>query len=136
MITLSPDPTAPVVLKPSDSITPLGGSSRQSNPPTCRFHQVLSPSPTASSTLLGLSSTRLQKVPVGSRVEVSPTSFKIAHQIGELVKTNDGKSSCGCSLVVDYGGDHAFGSSFRVGDQSLCFHLSRRSSHSLTLFLS
>jgi len=116
MISLTPDPAAPVILRPSDvtSARTPATPTTHSKPPTSRFHHVLSSSPTASATLLGLSSTRFQKLPVGSRIEVSPASYKIAHRIGQLIKTEDGNQSLGCSLIVDYGGEHAFGNSFRA----------------------
>ncbi|EMD34005.1 hypothetical protein CERSUDRAFT_141431 [Gelatoporia subvermispora B] len=81
-----------------------------------RFRQVLSPTSTASATLLGLSSPRFEKMPVGSRIEVSPASFKIMRQIGELVQTSEsaGAAPAGCALIVDYGGEKAYGSSFRA----------------------
>ncbi|KAH8100954.1 DUF185-domain-containing protein [Cristinia sonorae] len=113
LISLTPDPAAPVILRPSDT-PPTTASSSAPPKLSSRFHHALSPSPTASATLLGLSSTRFQKLPVGSRIEVSPTSFKIAHQIGELIKTEDNTHNPGCSLIVDYGGDHVFGNSFRA----------------------
>ena len=46
-------------------------------------------------------------------------SFKIARKVGELLMS--GKSGekdapiGGCGLIIDYGGDHAFGNSFGVG---------------------
>jgi len=48
-------------------------------------------------------------------VEVSPASFKVAHQIGKLLSTKtEGPGLGGAALVVDYGGDHLHGDSFRV----------------------
>ena len=84
--------------------------------PASRFRRVLSPLPTASSTLLGLSSPRFKDLPPGSTVEISPAAFKIARQIGELMCEGDGKGdgSAGSALVVDYGAEKAFGNSFRV----------------------
>ncbi|KAH9921907.1 S-adenosyl-L-methionine-dependent methyltransferase [Fomitopsis serialis] len=75
-----------------------------SKPPS-RFRRVLSRLPTASSTLLGLSSSRLKDLPMGSHVEISPTAFKIARKVGELVQDPEskGESSAGSALVVDYG---------------------------------
>ena len=73
-----------------------------------RLRRVLSPSPTAASTLLGRSSLRFEQMPEGSRLEVSAASFRIARKVGELL------SPGGCALVVDYGGDSPFGDSFRV----------------------
>lgn len=84
------------------------------------FRQVLSRSPTPSSTLLGLSSQRFLKLPVGTRVEVSPAAFKIAHRVGELVQAEqDIPASAGSALIVDYGGEKAYGNSFRVRNRSM-----------------
>lgn len=94
-----------------------------------RLRRVLSPTPTATSRLLGLSSPRFQNLPIGSSIEVSPASFKIARQIGELLKpstekrksvddTPEALRSGGCGLIIDYGGAKAFGNSFRV-----CFYV-------------
>ena len=48
-------------------------------------------------------------------MEVSPASFKIAHQIGKLLSTkSEGSGPGGAALIVDYGGDHLHGDSFRV----------------------
>lgn len=74
---------------------------------------MLSPSPSAASTLLGLSSSRFQKLPIGSRIEISPAAFKIAYRLGQLVELDADKPT-GCGLVVDYGGEKAYGNSFRV----------------------
>lgn len=83
---------------------------------TSRFRRVLSPLPTASSTLLGLSSARFKGLPPGSTLEISPAAFKIARKIGELVHdaAGAGGGSAGSALVVDYGAENAFGDSFRV----------------------
>jgi NADH dehydrogenase [ubiquinone] 1 alpha subcomplex assembly factor 7 len=84
----------------------------RSNP---RLRRVLSSSPTPLSILLGSSSPRFQTLPTGSRVEVSPISFKLARKVGEVLGGNsDGKSPGGCALIVDYGGEKSFGDSFRV----------------------
>jgi len=86
-----------------------------SNPPS-RFRRVLSRLPTASSTLLGLSSSRFKDLPSGSHVEISPTAFKIARKVGELVHDPESTRECsaGSALVVDYGAEKAFGNSFRA----------------------
>ncbi|WOO85733.1 Protein arginine methyltransferase NDUFAF7, mitochondrial [Vanrija pseudolonga] len=60
------------------------------------------------SSLLPASSTRFSNLPVGSQIEVSPESSRIVHSVGNLM--NNG----GAGLVVDYGGDKAFSSSFRA----------------------
>lgn len=86
-----------------------------------RLRRVLSRSHSATSTLLGQSSPRFSEIPVGSSIEVSPTSFRTARQVGELlsgnVKNQEGESSRspgGCGLIIDYGDDHVFGDSFRA----------------------
>jgi len=87
-----------------------------------RLRRVLSPIPTAASTVLGLSSTRFQCLPTGAAIEVSPASFKIGRKVGELLslpqdqsqERNTRTSPRGCGLIVDYGGSKAFGDSLRV----------------------
>ena len=85
--------------------------------------------------LLGHSSPRFDKLPVGSFIEVSPTSFRIAHQVGRLLAAKPPPSDIpsrsrqdateeaekgeepgvgGCGLIIDYGGANVFGDSFRV----------------------
>ncbi|KAJ3844798.1 S-adenosyl-L-methionine-dependent methyltransferase [Lentinula raphanica] len=81
-----------------------------------RLQHVLSPETTAISNIFGNSSTRFQSLPVGSDLEVSPTSFRLARKVGELLSkrpTETGLSLGGCGLIIDYGGDHAFGNSRR-----------------------
>ena len=72
------------------------------------FRYVLSGRLSPLAHTLGNSSPRFSKVPGGSRIEVSPASWGIARTIGELISTG------GAGLVIDYGDDRAFGSSFRV----------------------
>ncbi|KAH7884401.1 S-adenosyl-L-methionine-dependent methyltransferase [Phlebopus sp. FC_14] len=79
-----------------------------------RWTRVLSPTPTASSTLLGHASPRFAALPVGSRIEVSGASVKIARQISELIKGDGPSAEGGCALVIDYGGERTFGSSLRA----------------------
>ena len=113
LIASGPDPAASVTLK-SASLDYLSVNNPRSH--ATRFRQVLSPTPTPIASLMGLSSPRFQEHPVGSRVEVSPASFKIARQIAELIHegTSGGSRSAGSALIVDYGGDRAYGNSFRV----------------------
>jgi len=61
------------------------------------------------STLLG-SSSGFSSLPIGARIEVSAASFRISHKLGTLISQGAG----GSALIVDYGTDHAVGSSFRV----------------------
>jgi NADH dehydrogenase [ubiquinone] 1 alpha subcomplex assembly factor 7 len=93
-------------------------SQSSSNAVTTTLQRVLARNPSPASTLLGLSSPRFQDIPVGSFLEVSPTAFRTAHKIGQLLSSeNSGdETTClgGCGLIIDYGGDKAFGDSFRV----------------------
>ncbi|KAF9048562.1 S-adenosyl-L-methionine-dependent methyltransferase [Panaeolus papilionaceus] len=87
--------------------------------PDVSFRRVLSPEPSAISTVLGHSSPRFQTLPNGSYLEVSPTVFRIGRKVGELLASNtseDGTTASpgGCGLIVDYGNDKAFGDSFRA----------------------
>ena len=124
LIASGPDPTAPTVLRSSES---LAVPSLDFTPASlaARFRQVLSPAPTPTSQLLGTSSPRFLKLPVGTRIEVSPASFKIARQIGELLHdksdSSEGAHTAGSALIIDYGGDHVYGNSFRVCTASLVF---------------
>ncbi|KAL7279010.1 hypothetical protein ACG7TL_006842 [Trametes sanguinea] len=116
LIASGPDPAEPTILKPSDKPSLDFSSTKPPAERAARFRQVLSPTPTPSSTLLGLSSTRFQKLPVGSRIEVSPVSFKIARQLSELLydRESEGTRSAGSALIVDYGGEKVYGNSFRA----------------------
>ncbi|KAL1405195.1 hypothetical protein Q8F55_008820 [Vanrija albida] len=60
------------------------------------------------SSLLPASSTRFSSLPIGSQLEVSPDSSRIIRSVGSLM------SNGGAGLVVDYGGDKAYASSFRA----------------------
>jgi len=86
--------------------------------PPLAFRRVLAPRPSAVSHVLAHSSKRFHNLPVGSSLEVAPTSFKIARKVGELltsrISEEEGGSIGGCGLIIDYGGDHAFGDSFRA----------------------
>ena len=106
LITAGPDPAAPTILK-SDGTSASSSISRS-------FRPVLSSEPSPAAMILGMSSPRFQQLPVGSQIEVSPASFKAAHQIGELFKPSPEGDSTGCALIVDYGGDKVFSDSFRV----------------------
>lgn len=90
------------------------------------FHHVLSPSPSPVSTLLGASSPRFANLPVGARIEVSPSAFKVARRIGELLQSDSEAPNNvpGSALIVDYGHEKTFGSSFRVRTLLSIFHLS------------
>ncbi|KAL0567551.1 hypothetical protein V5O48_014437 [Marasmius crinis-equi] len=90
-------------------------SSESSAPPYQRFKHVLTPAPTAISTVLGNSSPRFRSLPVGSFLEVSPVSFKVAHKVAELLSVRETKGALGgCGLIIDYGGDTFFDNSRRA----------------------
>ena len=80
------------------------------------FKEVLSGLPGLASGLLSHSAERYDRLPLGSRVEISPSAFKIMRTIGEMLRADntDRQAVRGAALVVDYGDDHAFGNSFRV----------------------
>lgn len=68
------------------------------------------------SNVLGLSSDRFKRLPIGTQIEVSPAASKVARKIGDLVHLQDSErtGSAGSALIVDYGGEKAYGGSFRV----------------------
>ncbi|KAI0707155.1 S-adenosyl-L-methionine-dependent methyltransferase [Earliella scabrosa] len=115
LITSGPDPAAPTTLNTAANPSLVSSVSRISGVAS-GFRRVLSPTPTPMSTLLGMSSTRFKNIPVDSYIEVSPSGFKIARRIGELLYDGDsnGARSAGSALIVDYGGDKVYGNSFRA----------------------
>ncbi|KAI0321077.1 hypothetical protein OF83DRAFT_1101445, partial [Amylostereum chailletii] len=52
-----------------------------------------------------------QAMPIGSRIEVSASGFQTARKIGGMIA---GHGRNGCALIVDYGGNHVHGKTFRV----------------------
>ncbi|KAI0091038.1 S-adenosyl-L-methionine-dependent methyltransferase [Irpex rosettiformis] len=115
LITSGPDPTSPTKLGASTHPLDNPSPGTVKNLSSTNFRTVLSPTSTATANLLGVSSPRFQKIPVGGRLEVSPTSFKIARRIGELLHSDStGTGAAGCALIIDYGGAKSYGSSFRA----------------------
>ncbi|KAJ3549004.1 hypothetical protein NM688_g5227 [Phlebia brevispora] len=116
LIASGPDPTTPQRLKASTSRDIASDNVDVSFETSPRFRQVLSETPNVVSHLLAASSSRFQKLPIGSHLEVSPAAYKVARKIGEILHSKKGGLGdvLGCALVVDYGGDHSFGSSFRA----------------------
>ncbi|KAG8213262.1 S-adenosyl-L-methionine-dependent methyltransferase [Butyriboletus roseoflavus] len=55
-----------------------------------------------------------QPFPVGSRIEVSGASVKVARQIAELLSPSKGRDGGGCALIIDYGAEKAVGNSLRA----------------------
>lgn len=114
LITSAPDPSAPTIIIPSNS------SVTQAMATPSHFRHVLAPEPSAKSILLGSSSPRFNTLPIGSRVEASPVSYRLARKIAELLSAkDDNKRAGGSALIIDYGDDRAYGNSFRV---SLLWH--------------
>ncbi|PLW05155.1 hypothetical protein PCANC_26724 [Puccinia coronata f. sp. avenae] len=68
---------------------------------------ALSPGPTLASEML--ISDEHQKLPVGAKVEISPTASQIAAQVAHLLKSDAG----GTGLIIDYGDEHHFAHSLR-----------------------
>jgi NADH dehydrogenase [ubiquinone] 1 alpha subcomplex assembly factor 7 len=113
----SVDIEAPATLKnPSTSHSSSLSNTHFSHSP---LRRVLSPSPTPSSTTLGLSSPRFGQLPIGSQLEVSPAAFKMARKVGEVLQgPGDRKGPGGSALIVDYGAEKSFGDSLRVSFSS------------------
>ncbi|KAJ8594668.1 DUF185-domain-containing protein [Rhizopogon salebrosus TDB-379] len=109
LIAPSNDPSIKYIMPSSESDL-RSGSPPPLRPTSSRWTRVLSPTPTASATLLGLASPRFSSLPVGTRIEVSRASMNQARNIGKLIGTKGG----GCALVVDYGADKSFGDSLRA----------------------
>ncbi|GFZ43374.1 hypothetical protein JCM24511_01094 [Saitozyma sp. JCM 24511] len=104
------------------------------------LHLALSQEPTPLSTVLPATSPRFARLPIGSRIEVAQDSWRIMRKLGEIVGggTNastsarasatsigesrgsaaveraEGAGGRGAGLVIDYGADRVFGSSFRA----------------------
>ena len=112
----SSKPETTTVLTPPSLTTTLHKQTKSNTPPANSSFRLVASQPSPSSSLLGLASPRFKNLPIGTRAEVSPASFKIAHQIGKLLSTKTEDSGLGgAALIVDYGGDHLHGDSFRVG---------------------
>lgn len=107
-----------VILPPDTEGAPPPESASPDAQPYPRLQKVLSPTPSATASLLGNSSQQFKTLPVDSQIEVSPTAFRIARMIGDILTTQapeeQPSSLGGCALIVDYGGDAASSDSFRV----------------------
>ncbi|KAF8591209.1 DUF185-domain-containing protein [Ramaria rubella] len=83
---------------------------------------VVSSGPTARSDLLSTLSPRFASLPEGSRVEVCSSGWRIARKVGEMVSSfsqpvvggSKRRTNKGAALIIDYGGEHTFGASFRA----------------------
>ncbi|KAJ3504155.1 hypothetical protein NLJ89_g8088 [Agrocybe chaxingu] len=109
-------PTQSIGVNDAPASQPASESAQTALPP---LRRGLARQPSAASTLLGHSSPRFQNLPVGSTLEVSPTAFRIARKVGELLEAGrqlegDKLSAGGCGLIIDYGGAHASSNSFRA----------------------
>ncbi|GAA6001285.1 class I SAM-dependent methyltransferase [Rhodotorula paludigena] len=58
-----------------------------------------------------LTAQRFARLPIGSRIEVSPASWEVARDVARLI--GGGEGAGGAGLVVDYGDAKAFGRSWR-----------------------
>ncbi|THH15964.1 hypothetical protein EW146_g4596 [Bondarzewia mesenterica] len=121
LISSAPDLAAKNVLRPSSSSSALDLPSPAvlSSPSTSHFRPVLSETSSPISTLLGSSSSRFLSLPIGSRIEVSPVGYRIARKVGKLIggrpdSDEEGRKELGSALIIDYGGDRAYGNSFRA----------------------
>ena len=57
-------------------------------------------------------------------MEVSRMSFSVAQKVGELLTSEKPYSQIGgCGLIIDYGADHAFSDSLRVGGFAQNFNM-------------
>ncbi|GAA5918546.1 hypothetical protein JCM1841_003294 [Sporobolomyces salmonicolor] len=68
-----------------------------------------SPSPSSRAEAPSLTAQRFARLPQGSRLEISPSSYEIARGFAKLIEGDRG----GAGLVVDYGDAKAFGRSWR-----------------------
>jgi NADH dehydrogenase [ubiquinone] 1 alpha subcomplex assembly factor 7 len=61
-------------------------------------------------------SPRFADLPTGSKLEISPSGFRVARKIAELLQVEGDSSpeAGGSALFIDYGDDRAFGDSIRV----------------------
>ena len=117
----SPKPKTTTILTPSGPSTTLPKQTKSNTPTTNPNFRLVVSQPSPSSSILGMASPRFKELPIGSRVEVSPASFKIAHQIGKLLSTKtEGSGLGGSAIVIDYGDDHLHGDSFRVSRVGPC----------------
>lgn len=120
LITSEVDFAAPLKLTLSNPLlnnnTAGEGADSPNIGPRSRLRPVVSSESSATANLLGASSPRFRKLPIGSRLEVSPVAFKTARRVGELLHfgTKGPEDPQGCALIVDYGGEKSYGSSFRV----------------------
>ena len=127
-LVLAPNPTPASSLytrmstaPPSSSPTPISLSFDTTlPPPPSPLTRSSSPPATTSSLSSSISKisptlSRFDRLPIGSRMEISPASWEIARGVGKLVSNSQGG---GAGLVVDYGDGKGFGRSWRVSFSS------------------
>ncbi|GAK68420.1 DUF185-domain-containing protein [Moesziomyces antarcticus] len=131
-----------VGIKPKSSITVLRPG-QEMGPAKEELGFVLSPTPTPWAQMLVQNNPRFAALQPGQRVEVSPESWAVARRVGELVAGRPASpprnpaateeqnqqydeeeqqrlaanSAGGVGLIIDYGGDQAYGASFRAFKQ-------------------
>ncbi|GAA5900692.1 hypothetical protein JCM6882_000941 [Rhodosporidiobolus microsporus] len=96
---LSASPAPKKAPSPLNVDTTLGASGPPSPSPTAPGPQALGAA--------SLTAQRFARLPIGSRIEVSPASWEIARDVAQLIGAK------GAGLVVDYGDAKAFGRSWR-----------------------
>ncbi|KAF8525904.1 S-adenosyl-L-methionine-dependent methyltransferase [Hysterangium stoloniferum] len=102
-----------------DTLSPTPAATLKSEP---SFRFVVSREATPRSELLSRLSPRFSKLPNGSRIEIASSAWRIGRKLAELISSR-GESMGGetrpfapkgAALIIDYGDEHAFGSSFRA----------------------
>lgn len=107
-----------VDLDPKSKPAILTGDAEKDALPT-KLRYVLSPTPTLASRLLVSDQDEKYKgLSEGNRVEISPEAYEIAQYAAELV------TQSGAGLVIDYGGERFFNTSFRVWKLLQTVHMS------------
>lgn len=114
-LVLAPGPTPASTLYTRLSTiveTPAASTSSSSSPLDVDTTLPPAHAPTAPHRQQSISPTlsRFARLPVGSRMEISPASWEVARGMGQLLSGRAG----GAGLVVDYGDAKAFGRSWRV----------------------
>ncbi|KAK4055553.1 hypothetical protein OIV83_000099 [Microbotryomycetes sp. JL201] len=112
-LVLSPGPTpASMLYTRLSSMAAVDASSDRNAPKSQSFNfDTTMPMPQAHSQEQSLSPTlsRFARLPIGSRIELSPASWEIARDLGKTMQGPRG----GAGLVIDYGDSKAFGRSWR-----------------------
>ena len=116
-LVLSPSPTpASTMYTRMSTIATEADEVKTSISAALAFDSTLPPSPPpvtlnpSSEPPVSQTLSRFARLPVGSRMEISPACWEVARGVGNLLQGPGG----GAGLVVDYGDEKAFGRSWRV----------------------